>query len=245
MMTGRYHLPLLRMCILSISKNWNRLPKIIITNDGSTSIVRIRKALRFYKGELIVEDWEETEIYHKQAQRNGLIKYAKADPFGKKMAIILRYASLFPTLWVDSDILFFKDFTVQIPTLAKGINLGGSEDWRGAYHEEMLTALDAKLPEKLHFNAGLLYASGIGIYEVFEIEDLLTAVHPNYNFLSEQTIFAHIANRSLGIIWDRKIIENSPHDIQQLRPQAIKELIGRHYTSNVRHLFWRDAIFLI
>ncbi len=92
-------------------------------------------------------------------------------------------------------------------------------------------------------NAGMLYAFGKTIYEKFGLEHLLNQLHPTYHFFTEQTLFAHIASHSLGILWDQSLVKNSSDDQKELRAKKPASMIARHYTSHMRFLFWRDAMF--
>ncbi len=242
MMTGKNYIELLRYSVWSIGKAWERLPKLIISTDGTISTSEIAKELKFWKGELILQSWEESINYHGNKIRPGLIEYANNQAFGKKLALILHHAEKGPVLWIDSDILFFNDFTRFLPKPESGICCGGSEDWITAYHQLVLNCYNERTIVK-NFNAGLLYVSGEKIYEKFGIEQTLMSVHPHYDFFTEQTIFAHIASYSMGVLWNKDVIKNFNEDRQNIMPMQVKDVIARHYTSNVRHLFWRDCLF--
>jgi hypothetical protein len=75
-------------------------------------------------------------------------------------------------------------------------------------------------------------------YELL-LEELSSFVY----FFTEQTLFAHMASKSLGILWGLDIIKNFNGDNQSLTAMPLDNIVARHYTTNVRHLFWRDAFF--
>lgn len=242
MMTGTHHIDLLRFCVSSIANTWDILPKLIISTDGSISTEEINQKLSFWKGKIEIQDWQDSSNYHKFLNRKEILKYAEAHAFGKKLSFILHHAEKYPVIWIDSDILFFKDFTKYIPLNPKGILCGGSEDWITAYDDKIVN----QYPDLLNFpkfNAGLLYVYGKLIYEEFNLEEILEDIHSHYDFFTEQSIFARIASQSLGKIWTRDILKNFNDDKQDLKPMDTTGIIARHYTSNVRHLFWRDLFF--
>ncbi|GAB2698894.1 hypothetical protein GCM10027037_24090 [Mucilaginibacter koreensis] len=243
MMTGNNHLLMTKLAVASIADNWSVLPKLIISTDGSLSTEVIRKNLAFWPGELHVLDWKDTVSFHKAHDRKALLTYAETQPFGKKMALILRFAANAPVLWLDSDILFFNDFAPYLPQNVQSFFCGGSEDFQRAYHQAVLDIYHTTLPDHYCFNAGILYASGGDIYERFNLEETLNRIHPAYDFLTEQTIFACIAQASLGVLWPKTIIKSFHEDNQRVKPMNINNTVARHYTSNVRHLFWRDAFY--
>jgi hypothetical protein len=243
MMTGRNFIDMTRLSVLSVAKSWSALPKLIISTDGSMQADELKKQLGFWPGELVVEDWQNTAAYHQHKNRPALVKYGNAHPFGKKLALIIRYAEQAPVIWLDSDILFFNDFIPYLPKPAAAFACGGTEDFTPAYHETVIKHTGNNLYDLYKFNAGLLYVSGRDIYETFNLEQLIEAIHPDYDFCTEQTIFAHIASKSLGIIWSKNIVKSFNADSQEIKAMPVKNIIARHYTSNVRHLFWRDAFF--
>ncbi|RZK57789.1 MAG: hypothetical protein EOO87_01935 [Pedobacter sp.] len=244
MMTGRGFIEMTRLCLFSIANTWADLPKIIIISDGSLSKDEIYHFLVFWKGELFIEAFDHTLEYHKAKNRFALINYANAHPFGKKLAIILYHAALYPVVWVDSDILFYKSFSEFIPK-SDVFGCGGSEDFDHAYHQAVISQTGNNLYEYRKFNAGLLFVHGDSFYDDFNLERVIQSIYPAYDFCTEQSIFAHIASKSLGVIWNQEVIENSNVGLQNVSAMDITNKIGRHYTSNVRHLFWRDAFYLL
>jgi len=107
----------------------------------------------------------------------------------------------------------------------------------------VLTFFNNDLYQRYKFSSGLLFIYGADVYEKFKLEELFTRLNDYTNYYTEQTIFAHIASQSAGIIWPMDIIKNFGTDNQQVKPMSKTNVIARHYTMNVRHLFWRDAFF--
>ena len=243
-MTGKNFLPLFRMSVYSIARKWDTLPKLTVINDGSVSDDEIRRHIKFWKGELYIQPYADSVNYHMQKGRDALVKFSENHIFGIKMAVILHHAELDPVLWVDSDILFFKDMHRYIPSSKPDFCCGVTEDWYRAYDPAVLEILpDNRLGETPGMNAGMLYAFGKAIYEQFRLEQLLNQLHPNYHFFTEQTLFAYIASNSFGILWDQSIVKNTSDDNKEFRAKNPATMIARHYTSHMRLLFWRDAMF--
>ncbi|HMG11412.1 MAG TPA: hypothetical protein VK609_23015, partial [Mucilaginibacter sp.] len=121
-------------------------------------------------------------------------------PSGKKLALILRFAEQGPVLWKDSDILFFNDFTALISANNTGFACGGTADFTTAYHGAIIKITGNNLYEQYNFDAGLLYVRGKNIYEDFDLKHIIEGIHLKYDFLSEQTIFAHLASKSMGVL---------------------------------------------
>lgn len=241
-MTGKGILNMTRLSVLSIAKSWSMLPRLIITTDGTISTREVRERLSFWPGELIVHDWDITEKYHMAKGRVNLLEYAGKHIMGRKMAVILHQAALNPVVWIDSDVLFYNDFLTHIPN-CQGFFCGGSEEAFSVYDERALQFFNNDLNKRYKFNAGMLFIGGGDICERFELERLLHGLADYTHYFTEQTTFAHIASQSLGIIWPMNVIKNFNSDNQQIAPMPKKNIVARHYTINVRHLFWRDAFF--
>jgi hypothetical protein len=242
MMTGESIIDMTRLAIYSIAKYWEKLPKIIITSDGSLSTDEIKKKLQFWPGELIVNSWQQTDKHHRDKNRINLLNYAQSHVLGKKLAVILHQAEIQPIIWIDSDILFFQDFNKYI-TVHDDFVCGGSEEEHSLYDERVLNFYDNNLYNTFNFSSGLLTIYGTEIYENFRLEQLLLEVNNYTHYFTEQSIFAHIASVSIGIPWNTRLIKNYNRDNSQLKPMKKTGVVGRHYTANVRHLFWRDAFF--
>ncbi len=243
-MTGKKIITMTRCSILSIARSWERLPRLIVVSDGTITAREIEEKLAFWQGELIVHGWEHTANYHLVKKRDKLIKYAGEHVLGKKMAVILHHAEIYPITWFDSDILFFSDFSAMLPPDSPTeFVCGGSADHWPTYDPRVLKHYNNDLYKVYQFSSGLLYIYGEELYERFGIDDLLPELNNYVDFFTEQTIFAHIASKSLGILWGLDIIKNFNDDSQSLKPMQVNNVIGRHYTTNVRHLFWRDAFY--
>lgn len=241
-MTGKGIIDMTILSVLSIAKSWGSLPKLIITSDGTISAAEIRSKLRFWTGELIINDWQLTETYHQNKDRANLIAHTHKHVLIKKLAVILHYAELQPILWLDSDILFYNNFTSYIPRQQDFICAGSEEDF-SLYDDRVLKFFNNDLYQRYKFSSGLMFIHGAHIYETFRLEELFGQLNDYTNYFTEQTIFAHIASQSSGIVWSTDIIKNFTTDNQQLKPMSKSNVIARHYTMNVRHLFWRDAFF--
>lgn len=242
-MTGEKHLEFLKYSMWSIANSWSKLPVLYVYGDGSLVKEKIKEKLTFWENDLHIDDWEICKKHHLNHNRKALINYANVDPFGKKLALILYHASTSPTIWVDNDILFYRDFISLIPESIKETETcGGCEDWTTGYHKEIVNFYPILLKFE-SFNAGLLYVHGKNFYERYQLEEILNKIHPHYDFFTEQSIFAKFASESLGKIWSKKVILNFNTDKQELTPMNTKNSIARHYTSNIRHLFWRDLFF--
>lgn len=242
-MVGKKHIDYIKWNLWSICNSWSTLPNLTIYSDDTLTTAQIKDKLSFWTGHLKIYTFELVNNYHKSRNRNALVQYAKFHPLGKKLAVILYHAEDKPTLWVDCDMLFYKDSTQYIPQIEiDSFFCGGSEDWITAYDVRLVNSYFKNLKDFEKFSSGILLINGKNIYEDFELESALDSLNKTYDFFTEQTIIAYLAKDSLGIIWDQNKMMNAMDDRQEIFPEKTWP-VARHYTTNVRHLFWRDLFF--
>lgn len=217
MMTGKSIIDVTRLSAYSIVKYWEEIPKLIITSDGSLSPEEIKSKFRFWPGELIVNHWQQSAVYHQDKNRINLLNYAESH--------VLHQAEVQPVIWIDSDILFYEDFNKYIPEHS-GFVCGGSQEGNSTYDDRVLNFYGNNLYDTYTFSSGLLIIYGPRIYEDFRLEELLFHVSNYVHYFTEQTIFAHIASSSIGIPWTTAIIKNDHQDSQQIKPMKKKRHRG-------------------
>lgn len=245
MMAGKKHLSCLRYSLWSIAKSWSSLPRVIISTDGSLTSEQIASALSFWPYPVKVQDWKESADYHLQLNRKSVAEYAAKDPFGKKLAFIIHHSEINPVLWVDCDILFYNDFTRYLPEVGSNESnyFAVSEDWIYAYDVNVVEKFYPDIKNYKPVSTGIMLAYGTSYYNDNNLEEVIKAAIPTCMHFTEQTIFAALANKSLGVLWDTNLIKNYNEDSLSLSPSDVDTFVARHYTNNVRHLFWRDIFF--
>lgn len=245
-MCGAKYIELLQQCLLSLYQSWTFLPKLHIVSDGSATLAELEKALRWWPGTKTFSSWEDSVAYHRERGRTSIVEFAQSNVLGKKLAVILKAAEQGPTLWCDSDILWFKelssipkeDGTSTLPVLKI------SEDYQPSYDPRLLEHGLKHLDCPPYRNAGLIYIRG-ELLKHCRLQPLLDLAAEESCHVTEQTIFAE-ANYQLGSgIWLRDEIACFSDDREVVLPQyGGKNWVARHYIGPVRHLFWRDAFML-
>lgn len=245
-MCGEQYLELLQQCLFSLYSSWSSLPKLRIVSDGTITISKLKRALNWWPGQKSFSSWEESIVYHQQRGREFLVQFALSNIMGKKLAVILESGEIRPTLWCDSDILWFKEL-LSLPTFSQNNAspiLKIAEDYQPSYERRLLDYGLTHLNKQPYMNAGLMYISG-NLIESCNLQPLLklAAEKPSNN--SEQTIFAAAAYQLGSHLWYREEIGCSEEDRLSLIPNyAGRQWVARHYVGPVRHLFWRDALAL-
>ena len=242
---GRIHWLMLRESMFSLYWSWKNLPTIIVVSDGSWSAEDFYSVFSWWPGKINVLSREQIIAQADAAGERELAQYAEVSPYGLKLASIVLLARREPVLFVDADILWFKD-----PT-----NLFGSSDFwakpRGVsesnchQHRDMALRYCPKVLEPPFVNGGILALHG----EFLTPEILRAMVHealadPKEGAF-EQTIIASAVHRGAGLL-PNKVSLVAFDDIHKFcRRNMRKEgYYSRHYVSWMRHLLYRDALRL-
>jgi hypothetical protein len=245
-MCGGKHLGLLQECLLSLYDAWSILPKLHIVSDGSVTISELQQALRWWPGTKTFSLWEESVAYHNERGRQSIVEFAQSNIMGKKLAIILKAGEQGPTLWCDSDILWFKEFS-SIPKHDETSNLPVlkiSEDYQPSYDPRLIEYGLRHLDCPPYRNAGLLYIQG-ELLKHCNLQPLLDLAAEQPCNDAEQTTFAEANYQLNSGIWLRDEIACFSDDREVNLPRyGGKNWVARHYVGPVRHLFWRDALLL-
>ena len=252
-MTDRKHALMCEQMLASIGRIWSEFPTIRLLVDERRGPVNFDRLQRSYSGRIEAVAWEVITTQHLQKSRPELVNFAEGNLLGRKLAFIAASAEQQRTLWVDNDILFFRDFVPLVRTQTAGTFVGATRD-SSFGHKGLFCGYAPKLARHLFkdqsdipsINTGLCLCNG-PVYEAFELSSLVrhTLEIREQNYFTEQTVLAWAALQSRGVIWDTQIVRLDDTDIYRLRPLPGQELwCARHYTGNIRHLFWRDAFFL-
>jgi hypothetical protein len=244
---GAKHLGQLQECLYSLYHAWSSLPKLQVVSDGSIGVSGFEKALSWWPGEKTIYLPADYIQYHLNLGREYLAKFAENNIMGLKLAAVLKAAEKEPTIYCDTDILWFRDLPSSISkeTSSSKVTLKMSEDFQAAYDGDLVTNQSLNhLYNPTFFCAGLVFLNG-QLLEVLDLENLFVAAAKKSNHFTEQTIFAEANYRLNRDFWSREKIACFVEDQFSLAPTFIEQnWIARHYVGPVRHLFWRDALAL-
>lgn len=165
----------------------------------------------------------------------AVFDYAKQNPMGKKLAIILSIPVEDVSLYVDSDVLFF-------PGAQELADLIVAPDQECYYLPDAAQALDRRLlttesEAENPVNGGfILFKRPLDWQPA--LDRFLSLKEPP-NYFSEQTV-VHLTmhqNRALPLPTDRYIMARDDEFIYRDR-YAGDRIVLRHYVSPVRHKLW-------
>lgn len=165
---------------------------------------------------------------------------------GLKLAIIIQVSEMGkPLFYADTDVLWFNDPLNDIDNFIQSdLNIHMSYDnWPG-YDYDLIKKADLNITtEKPWYNAGMMFIKNFNAQQMAIIDELLAFLVVEHNNLSEQTIFANLQKKlGLSEMAENKYILKSK-DQFDIIPTLGKDMVARHYTGQIRHLFWRDAFF--
>lgn len=228
--------------------HWTHTPAVRIISDGTLSVKSIQRKLKWWKGPLSVETFDTVTYHHKSRDRGDLVKFANRHIFGKKLAAIIAASEESPTLWCDTDYLWFQEpeELVTLATMQHSIcYMKVCEDSCACYDQAMVEIAGLHfLYSRPYINAGCIFASG-NLLDLPYVRDLIRIAanqeNDYFNWSTEQTIIAAAARSSGCPIWTRDEIALFSNEFSLLVRYRGHSWHARHYPTPSRSMFWRDA----
>jgi Nucleotide-diphospho-sugar transferase len=241
----RAHWLMLRESLLSLYRSWNSLPELTVVSDGSWKADEFAEVFAWWPAPIGVLTREEICTSAFCAGFPELGEYARKSAYGLKLATIVTQAREQRVLFVDADILWFRD-----PALL----LGDSESWekiravreRNCHqHRDMAMRHCAQVLEPPFVNSGIVALHGDLMTPALlrnMVQDALP--HPK-DSSCEQTIIATAVKHG-GEFFPEKLSLVEFDDVDRFRSRNMKVegYHSRHYVNWMRHLFYRDALKL-
>lgn len=169
--------------------------------------------------------------------KEALADYAKAFPLGKKLFYYLQHDVVGPTVFIDSDVLFYHKADALHNLLLEDVEgwFLPDTDWN---------CLDSRyktvtVPQMYQANSGFIFVKKAfgGYHNALEF---LKSTQKKYEYFTEQTVLHILINSSRFMPVDPRIfILNSgdQFDFSYLYPP--ENIALRHYTGPVRHKMWQ------
>lgn len=168
-----------------------------------------------------------------------LIHYCKTSPLGRKMFYYLNHTIAKPTLFIDSDILFYEhanilELVLSEKPAAKGwympdTNWGCLDSRYKAVNNEQIYQV----------NSGFIFAN-VAFENMKESLDFFKTFDFTYEYFSEQTIYHHLLKNNYYMpLTPKKFILDSGDQFDFSYLFHPKQMAVRHYTGPVRHKMWQ------
>lgn len=170
-----------------------------------------------------------------------LIDYAKKFPLGKKLFYYLNHSIERPTLFIDSDILFYENASVLELILTEKPQANG---W--FMPDVIWGCLDSRYKEKYseqiyQVNSGFIFANGAFKHLKDSLEFFKT-YNFTYEYFSEQTIYHHLLkNNEYMPLTPKTFILDTDDQFDFSYLYNPKQMAVRHYTGPVRHKMWQKG----
>lgn len=236
---------MLKAVLISIYNTWEKIPLLTVVTDGTPTKI-IEEHLKFWPYPYKVKTWEESAAFHLDRGRKSLVDWCRINVFARKLLAILAEAEQHPTLYCDTDVLWFAE--PPLPVSANGIAMRMSQDNKHYYHMPVIRYFNRQdMLDKPPLNAGLIYLSGSPYDHYKNFAELIDFVKIFHKGISEQLVFALMADQ-LGDSWTPDQVIVNTRDLHwPLLPSYLfsGRQFARHHVLTKHSWFWRDALYIL
>lgn len=221
--------------------------KWTVYSDGSHSqdqIANLEKSFNFLK---VVKglNWSEIKSLKGLSKEElipyeeYLIHFANNSPYGKKLFYYLNHSIDNPTLFIDSDILFYEQATVLYLVLTEKPQANGwfLPDFLWGCLDSRYQAVHTE--QVYQVNSGFIFAN-TPFNHLKESLEFFKTYNFTYENFTEQTFYHQLLKDNSYMALPSKIFildSGDQFDFSYLYPP--KQMAIRHYTGPVRHKMWQ------
>ena len=242
---GRSHWLMLRESMFSIYRSWKKLPTITVVSDGSWSAEDFHSLFAWWPWKINVLSREQITAQADAAGERELAQYAQSSPWGLKLASIVLLARREPVLFVDADILWFKDPTDLFGPSDFWANPRGVSENNCHQRRDMALRYCPKVLDPPFVNGGILALHGEFLTPEILRAMVREALADPQDGTFEQTIIATAVHKGAGLLPNKLSLVEFDDIYKFCRRNMRKEgYYSRHYVSWMRHLLYRDALRL-
>lgn len=241
---GQTGIDYLNASLVSVYKNWLKLPELVIVTDGMP-IDDFKIQLIRWPRKVSILSWEECALAFKNEGNIDLYNYALNNIWGKKFVGILFCAEKFPVLYSDSDVLWFNYPKEIGQEFNLNLQIVMSEDIDYFYEKDILEGLCEEDCLKMKpLNAGIIYLNGqFSSFPKWKRLNELLGKSINSRLFTEQTSFAVLHNYfNPNTYWreDSILIKIDDRFSAKYTLKNYPDITARHYVSVKDTTFWRD-----
>jgi len=242
---GRTHWLMLRESMFSLYRSWKKLPSITVVSDGSWSAADFCPVFSWWPGKIEILSREQIIAQADAAGERELAQYAEASAWGLKVASIVLLARQEPVLFVDADILWFKDPTDVFGPSDGWAKPRGVRESNCYQHRDMALRFCPEVLKPPFVNGGILALHGEFLTAEILRAMVREALADPKDGAFEQTIIA-TAVKLGGELLPEKLSLVEFDDVNRFRSRNMdaEGYYSRHYVNWIRHLLYRDAFKL-
>jgi len=244
-MCNRENWLMLRENLFSSYLSWNLLPELSVVSDSSWKAGEFAEVFAWWPTPIRVLTRQEICTEACSAGFPELAEYARESPYGLKLAAIVTQAKKQPVLWVDADILWFRDpasllgdpLLWEKPRALRESNCHQRRDMALLHSPDVL--------DPPFVNSGIVALHGKLMASELLCSMVRAALPYPHDSSCEQTIIAAAAKLS-GEIFSERLSLVEFDDVHRFRSRNMRTegYYSRHYVNWMRHLFYRDALKL-
>jgi len=168
-----------------------------------------------------------------------LIHYSKTSAYGRKLFYYLNHTIEKPTLFLDSDILFYEHANILELVLSETPRANGwyMPDVNWGCLDSRYKAVNSE--QIYQINSGFIFANS-PFKRINESLDFFKTFNFTYEYFSEQTIYHHLLKNNVYMpLTPKTFILDSGDQFDFSYLFSPKEMAVRHYTGPVRHKMWQ------
>jgi hypothetical protein len=249
-MTGRFYLWQAVPSLVSLCHAWEGIPRLTVYSDGSMAVDRLRKFFTWWPGQLSVKSWRDALEYHHERRRQELDQEVELQQgLAEKLMIILAEAERRPVLWLDGDILWFKQLpgVMELQEQFRGSSepvCRLAQDLQPYYDDPLVAACMPELKDPPYRNSGVCFANG-NLFDKYDPGRFLSATSASSQQprAREQTLLAYLGRTIGNDIWTYHQI-GFPGVGESLSSIQASDFCAAHYISPRREKFPPHAVKL-
>jgi hypothetical protein len=241
----RTHWLMLRESMFSLYRSWKELPTITVVSDGSWSAADFYPVFSWWPGRINVFSRKQIIADADAAGERELAQYAEASAYGLKLASIVLLARREPILFVDADILWFRDPTLLLGNPTSWVRPRALRENNCRQRQDMALRYCAQVLQPPFVNSGIVSLYGELMAPALLRSMVQDALPSPLDSSCEQTIIA-IAVKLGGEFFPEKLSLVAVDDTYScfIRNAKDEGYYSRHYVTPARQLLYRDALRL-
>ena len=243
--SDRRHWLMLRESLFSLHRSWHSLPKITVVSDSSWAPDQFAEVFDWWPAPMTVLTRQEVCVAASSVDSPALAEYARQSPYGLKLAAIVSLAKKQPVLFVDADILWFRDPVLLLGNPASWDKPRALRESNCHQRRDMAMRHLAQVLEPPFVNSRIVALHGELMTSALLRSMVQDALRDPQDSSCEQTIIA-TAVKMGGELFPEKLSLVEFDDVHKFSPRKVRNegYYSRHYVNWMRHLLYRDAFKL-
>ena len=241
----RTHWLMLLESLFSLYRSWNSLPETFVVSDGSWEPDEFARVFGWWPAPITALTREDVCLASSRAGFPELAEYARQSIYGLCLAAKITQALQQPMLFVDADVLWFKDPQLLLGDPSSWVKPRALRDNYCYQRRDIALRYFAPVLEPPFVNAGIVALHGELMPPALLRSMVQDALRNPEDSSCEQTIIA-TAVKVGGELFPDKLSLVEIDDVHGFFIRNAKQdgYYSRHYVTPARQLIYRDALKL-